>query len=67
VVHIRVGRVLGSERHQFLSAETIKRNVEAIAQEVALLLPIVIVLWLVRVKALARLSAQLTRGDHSPK
>ena len=58
---------LGSERHQFLSAATIKRNVEAIAQEVALLLPIVIVLWLVRVKALARLSAQLTRRDHPPK
>ena len=44
-----------------------KRNVEAIAQEVAVLMPIVIVLWLVRVKALAGLSPQLTGGDHPAK
>ena len=44
-----------------------ERNVEAIAQEVAVLMPIVIVLWLVRVKALAGLSPQLTRRDHPAK
>jgi membrane-bound metal-dependent hydrolase YbcI (DUF457 family) len=58
---------LGSERRQLLSAATMRRNVEAIAGEVAILLPIVIVLWLVRVKALARLATQLPRGDHSAK
>jgi hypothetical protein len=57
----------GSERRQLLSAATIRTNVEAIAQEVAILMPIVIVLWLVRVKALARLSTQLARGDHPAK
>jgi membrane-bound metal-dependent hydrolase YbcI (DUF457 family) len=41
---------VGSERHQLFSAATMKRNVEAIAQEVAILMPIVVVLWLIRVK-----------------
>jgi hypothetical protein len=44
-----------------------RRNVEAIAQEVAVLMPIVIVLWLVRVKALAGLSTQLPRSNHPAK
>jgi hypothetical protein len=44
-----------------------RRNVEAIAGEVAIMMPIVIVLWLVRVKALARLATQLACGDHPPK
>src|ERR1700730_3578315 len=51
----------GSERRQLFSAATMRTNVETIAREVALLMPIVIVLWLVRVKALARLSSQLAR------
>jgi inner membrane protein len=58
---------LGSERRQLFSAATMRRNVEAIAGEVAILMPIVMVLWLVRVKALARLATQLPRGDHSSK
>jgi inner membrane protein len=58
---------LGSERRQLLSAATMRRNVEAIAGEVAIMMPIVIVLWLVRVKALARLATQLACGDHPPK
>ena len=58
---------IGSERRDLFSAASMKRNVEAIAQEVAVLMPIVIVLWLVRVKALARLPPQLTRGDHPAK
>ena len=41
-----------------------RRNVEAIAQEVAILMPIVLALWLVRVKALAGLASELARGDH---
>ncbi len=58
---------IGSERRDLFSAASMKMNVEAIAQEVAVLMPIVIVLWLVRVKALAGLPPQLTRGDHPAK
>ena len=39
-------------------------NVQAIAQEVALLGPIVWALWLVRVKALARFAPEKSRRDH---
>jgi membrane-bound metal-dependent hydrolase YbcI (DUF457 family) len=58
---------IGSERRDLFGAPTMTRNLEAIAQEVAILLPIVIVLWLVRVKALAGLSSKLTRSDHPAK
>ncbi len=54
----------GTERRQLFSAATMRRNVEAIAQDAAILAPILLVLWLVRVKALAGLSSQLARGDH---
>ena len=54
----------GSERRQLFSAATMRRNVAAIAQDVAILAPIVVALWLVRVKALAGLSSQLARGHH---
>ena len=54
----------GTERRQLFSAATISRNVEAIATDVAILAPVVVVLWLLRVKALAGLSSQLARGDH---
>ena len=39
-------------------------NVRAILQELAILLPIVAALWLVRVKALAGLAPQVARRDH---
>ena len=55
---------LGSERRELFSPPTLRRNVEAVAQEVAILTPIVIVLWLVRVKALAGLPSKAARGDH---
>lgn len=58
---------VGSERHQLLSAATMRTNVEAIAREVAILMPIVIVLWLVRVKALAGLLSQMARRHHPAK
>jgi membrane-bound metal-dependent hydrolase YbcI (DUF457 family) len=58
---------IGSERRQLLSAATMKRNMQAVAQEFAILMPFVIVLWLVRVKALAGLASQLSRSDHPPK
>ena len=53
-----------TERRHFLSAATMWINLQAMAQEMAILAPLVLVLWLVRVKALSRLSAQMSRGDH---
>ena len=53
------------ERARLLSAATLRLNALAVAQEIAVLAPILIVIWLVRVKALARLAAQMSRGDHS--
>jgi hypothetical protein len=58
---------VGTERRRLFSAPSMQRNLQALAQEVAILAPIVVVLWSVRVKALARLSSELTRGDHSAK
>ena len=53
------------ERARLFSAATLRLNALAVAQEIAVLAPILIVIWLVRVKALARLAAQMSRGDHS--
>jgi membrane-bound metal-dependent hydrolase YbcI (DUF457 family) len=39
-------------------------NARAIAQEIAILGPVLVALWLVRVKALARLASEVTRRDH---
>lgn len=58
---------LGSERRQLFSAATMRKNIEAITRDIAILGPLVVVLWLVRVKALAGLSSQLARGDHPSK
>lgn len=57
----------GSERRQLFSAATMRRNAEAITRDVVVLAPIVALLWLVRVKALAGLASQLSRSDHPPK
>ena len=56
-----------TERRHFLSASAIWINLEAIAQEIAILAPIVVVLWLVRVKALARLAPELSGRHHAAK
>jgi membrane-bound metal-dependent hydrolase YbcI (DUF457 family) len=53
-----------TERADFFSAPTLRLNGLAVAQELAILGPIVAAIWLVRVKALARLAAQMSRGDH---
>lgn len=42
-------------------------NVRAILQEIAILGPTVVALWLVRVKALTGLAPEMTRGDHPPQ
>jgi len=54
-------------RRQIISAPIIRLNLLAIAQEMAILLPIVVALWLVRVKALAGLATKLSSGHHAAK
>ena len=51
-------------RHHLFTRAVLTANAQAIAQEVAILGPIVVALWLVRVKALAGLPPQVARGDH---
>jgi membrane-bound metal-dependent hydrolase YbcI (DUF457 family) len=54
-----------TERRHLFSAFSLGQNAKAIFREVAILGPIVIVTWLVRVKALTGLSTELARRDHS--
>ena len=42
-------------------------NVRAILQEIAILVPILAALWLVRVKALARFAPEMARSHHPPE
>jgi membrane-bound metal-dependent hydrolase YbcI (DUF457 family) len=54
-------------RRHFLTAPIVRQNAVAVAQELAILLPIVLVLWLVRVKAASRFSTELTGSHHPPE
>jgi membrane-bound metal-dependent hydrolase YbcI (DUF457 family) len=54
----------GTERRQIFSAPSLRLNLTALILEVAFMMPIVIGLWLVRVKALAGLSPELARRHH---
>jgi len=54
-------------RQQIMTPPIIRLNLIAIAQETAILLPIVVALWLVRVKALAGLATEVPRRDHAPQ
>jgi len=54
-----------TERRHFLSAATIWINAQAVVWEIAILAPLVLAVWLVRVKALARFAAQVS-GRHHP-
>ena len=54
-------------RRQVLTAASMRVNLLAVAQELAILGPVLVALWLVRVKALARLAAQMPRRDHPPQ
>jgi len=56
-----------TERHELWTVAAMAANLKAIAQEVAILGPPAVVLWLVRVKALARLPSQMARRDHAAK
>ena len=54
-------------RRQLLSPAIIRLNALAIAQEIAILVPILAALWLVRVKTLAGLATELAGRDHAAK
>jgi membrane-bound metal-dependent hydrolase YbcI (DUF457 family) len=54
-------------RRELLTPPIIVTNLTAMLQEVAILGPLVIALWLVRVKALAALAPEVTRRDHAPQ
>jgi membrane-bound metal-dependent hydrolase YbcI (DUF457 family) len=54
-------------RQELLTPPIILKNLRAIVQEVAILGPVVIALWLVRVKALAGLAPEVARRDHAPQ
>lgn len=51
-------------RERLLTAPTMLQNLRAIVQELAILGPTLVALWLIRVKALAGLSSEMARGDH---
>lgn len=52
-------------REEFFTAPIIRRNLLAFGQELAILAPIVLVIWLVRIKTLAGLAAEMP-GRHHP-
>ena len=54
-----------TERRQVWTSVSMVTNLKAILQEVVILGPPVVALWLVRVKALARLSSEVARRDHA--
>jgi len=54
-------------RQELLTPPIILKNLLAIVQEIAMLGPVVVALWLVRVKALAGLAPEMTRRDHAPQ
>ena len=56
---------LQTERREFLTAPSIIKNLQAIVQEIAILVPTLAAVWLVRVKALSGLSSEVARRDHA--
>jgi membrane-bound metal-dependent hydrolase YbcI (DUF457 family) len=54
-------------RNDLLTPAVIRTNVLAVSQELAILLPLLAAVWLIRVKALAGLATEMARGDHSPQ
>jgi len=51
-------------RQEVWTSASILKNLRAIVQEIAILGPTVVALWLVRVKALAGLAPEVARRDH---
>lgn len=56
-----------TERRQFFTRLALRHNLESVLQEIAILGPVLLALWLVRVKALAGFSPELTGRDHPPE
>ena len=56
-----------TRRGHLFTSPVMTQNLLAIAQEMAMLLPIAAALWLVRVKTLARFATEQTRRDHPPQ
>jgi membrane-bound metal-dependent hydrolase YbcI (DUF457 family) len=54
-------------RRNFFSAPTLWFNTLAGLQELLILAPIALVIWLIRVKALAGLAPEMPGGNHSPQ
>jgi membrane-bound metal-dependent hydrolase YbcI (DUF457 family) len=55
----------GTARRNLFSTASMRANVLAILQEIAILGPLTAIAWLVGVKAPPRLPAEVSRGDHS--
>jgi membrane-bound metal-dependent hydrolase YbcI (DUF457 family) len=55
-----------SLRHAF-ARRVMLSNVRTVAQEIAIMLPIVIVLWLIRMKTAPRLAPEVAGGNHAPE
>ena len=53
-----------TERRHMFEPATMQRNIVAVVQEIVILAPVAAAAWLVRVKALAGLPAEMTRRDH---
>jgi hypothetical protein len=53
-----------TRRSHVLTWPVVSQNLLAVAQEAAMLMPIAVGLWLVRVKTLARFAPEKTRRDH---
>jgi inner membrane protein len=56
-----------TERRQPFSEPTLVKNFWAVAREIAIMAPIAAGLWLIRVKAVARLPAEMASRDHAPQ
>ena len=54
-----------TRREQLFTWPVIEQNLLAIAQEMAILVPIAAALWLIRVKTLAGLASEQARRDHA--
>jgi len=58
---------LETERRHFFTVASIAVNARAVMRELAILAPIALAIWLVRVKALAGLASKLPGGHHPPQ
>jgi inner membrane protein len=60
-----IGLFRQTQRNAFFGAAAMRTNAVSVAQEIAILAPIAWAVWLVRVKALAGFSSEVSSGDHA--